>query len=60
MYIVRVSEKSETIVRKKPRIWKSIMTENDVHLLQEDIDKVYNWARENNMQFNNNKFEVFD
>ena len=40
------------------RIMASITNENDVETMQADLEKVYNWADMNNMQFNSNKFEL--
>ena len=40
------------------RIGKKIATVEDTVLLQEDIDKVFNWAEENNMEFNEEKFQL--
>ena len=40
------------------RVGKSIKNESDVLKLQEDLENVYNWAAENNMSFNNLKFEL--
>ncbi|KAK3884509.1 hypothetical protein Pcinc_011226 [Petrolisthes cinctipes] len=31
---------------------------NDVHLLQKDLNNIYLWANENNMTFNEEKFEA--
>jgi len=39
-------------------ICKSIEAQEDVHLLQEDLDKIYDWAKNNNMEFNDNKFQL--
>ena len=39
-------------------ISKAITNEEDVHHLQEDLNKVFSWATENNMQFNGEKFEL--
>lgn len=33
-------------------------SEDDIQLLQQDLDKVYLWAQENNMTFNEAKFEA--
>ena len=33
-------------------------TVEDTHLLQEDLNKIYAWAEQNNMVFNESKFEV--
>ena len=32
--------------------------EDDVEELQNDLDLIYNWQKENNMRFNSNKFEM--
>ena len=40
------------------RIGKGISTPEDVILLQEDLEKVYQWAAANNMMFNDSKFEL--
>ena len=42
------------------RIMKTIREENDKNLLQEDLNRIYRWANENEMKFNNNKFEMID
>ena len=34
-----------------------IQTEEDIDKLQQDLEKVYNWAEENLMEFNEDKFE---
>ena len=36
----------------------SVIDEDDVHKLQVDLNTVYKWATENNMQFNGDKFEL--
>ena len=40
------------------RIAKKIKDESDVESLQEDLEKLYKWQEENNMQFNSKKFEI--
>ena len=40
------------------RIGRPISTDTDVKLLQEDLESVYQWSVENNMQFNSDKFEL--
>ena len=40
------------------RVLGNIATEEDVEKMQEDLTKIYKWAEENNMLFNNNKFEL--
>ncbi|XP_076058674.1 uncharacterized protein LOC143035694 [Oratosquilla oratoria] len=36
-----------------------LLESEDVHHLQNDLDTVYAWANDSNMQFNEEKFEVF-
>ena len=40
------------------RLLANIKDENDVENLQCDLNKVYNWATENNMKFNSGEFEI--
>ena len=40
------------------RIMNKITSEADAEKLQEDLQKVYDWQEENNMQFNSKKFEI--
>ena len=40
------------------RIVRAVDTEDDVEELQSDLDRIYSWQEENNMEFNSNKFEV--
>ena len=40
------------------KIIKGIKNEEDVEELQKDLDKLYNWAKENNMVFNGSKFQL--
>ena len=40
------------------RIGKEISSAEDTHLLQEDIDHVFTWAEDNNMEFNEEKFQL--
>ena len=37
---------------------KPVKTESDVESLQEDLEVLYLWARDNNMKFNGTKFQV--
>jgi ribonuclease P/MRP protein subunit RPP40 len=39
------------------RVWKHVRSEQDSKSLQQDLGAVYNWAKENNMEFNSDKFE---
>jgi ribonuclease P/MRP protein subunit RPP40 len=39
------------------RVWKHVSSEQDSKSLQQDLGAVYNWAKENNMEFNSDKFE---
>ena len=40
------------------RVGKGIETEQDVRDLQDDLNSVYTWAKNNNMEFNSDKFEL--
>jgi ribonuclease P/MRP protein subunit RPP40 len=40
------------------RIWKGISGVTDASALQRDLEVVYQWAEDNNMSFNNLKFEI--
>ena len=40
------------------RLMRNISNEEDVEKLQQDLNKIYSWAEENNMLFNNGKFEM--
>ena len=40
------------------RIVRAVPNLNEATLLQEDLNKVYSWASNNNMSFNNEKFRV--
>ncbi len=40
------------------RLGKEISTPQDAIQLQQDLEKVYQWAIENNMEFNDSKFEL--
>merc|ERR1712055_1109856 len=36
---------------------RMITSEEDLRLLQEDLDRIYQWGEENNMSFNSSKFQ---
>jgi hypothetical protein len=40
------------------RVGAAIATTDDASKLQEDLHTVYNWAEQNNMEFNATKFEL--
>jgi hypothetical protein len=40
------------------KVKKDIKDEDSVEELQEDLEKLYKWARENNMTFNGTKFQL--
>ena len=40
------------------RILGRVTSEEDVENLQNDLEKIYDWARDNNMGFNDKKFEI--
>ena len=40
------------------RIAKEVRNETDVENFQTDLEKLYDWQKQNNMEFNSNKFEV--
>ena len=40
------------------KIKKGVTSEEDVEVLQDDLEKLYSWAQENNMVFNGTKFQV--
>ena len=40
------------------RLWKCINGRQDQKLFQEELNKLYKWAEDNNMEYNDNKFEL--
>ena len=40
------------------KVLHSIHSPEDAKTLQQDLDAIYNWAEQNNMQFNGSKFEL--
>merc|ERR1712228_64749 len=61
MMISDIDEKvKESIVRSfadDTRVNKKISSNRDREVMQEDLETIYKWARDNKMQFNENKFE---
>ena len=51
-------ENVATMFADDTRLLANIKDETDVENLQCDLNKVYNWATENNMKFNSGKFEI--
>ena len=41
------------------RVGHGVKTMEDLRDLQQDLDNIYNWALNNNMEFNSSKFEAF-
>ena len=40
------------------RVMKPVNNETDVETLQDDLDRLYEWQKGDNMLFNGNKFEI--
>ena len=40
------------------KVNKRVKTEDDVELMQEELQKLYQWGKNNNMEFNGKKFQV--
>ena len=53
-----IVESNIIIFAEYSRISEQINNEEDVEALQKDLEKLYSWAKENNMTFNCTKFEV--
>ena len=53
-----ISESIISIFADDTRLTKVIKNEKDLEDFQEDLEKLYTWASENNMAFNGSKFEV--
>jgi ribonuclease P/MRP protein subunit RPP40 len=61
IYISDIREKVEAIKKiyvNETKVKKAIRKEEDVEDLQEDLERMYDWARSNNMFFNSTKFQV--
>ena len=53
-----ISQSIISIFADDTRLTKVIKKEEDLEKFQEDLDKIYKWAEENNMAFNGTKFEL--
>ena len=53
-----ISESIISIFADDTRLMKVINREEDLEEFQEDLEKLYSWAKTNNMAFNGSKFEV--
>ena len=53
-----ISESIISIFADDTRVTKVINKEEDLESFQEDLDKLYNWAENNNMTFNGTMFEL--
>ena len=53
-----ISESIISIFADDTRLTKVIRKEEDLEDFQEDLEKLYTWASENNMAFNGSTFEV--
>ena len=53
-----ISESIISIFADDTRLTKVIKNEEDLENFQEDLEKLYSWAKDNNMAFNGSKFEV--
>ena len=51
-------ENTASMFADDTRVTSKIATEDDVENMQDDLNKIYNWAVDNNMLFNNGKFEL--
>ena len=64
LFIIMISDIDENVKRSivrsfadDTRVSLKIQSEEDKNLLQKDLDAIYGWAKENLMEFNENKFE---
>ena len=64
LFLIYISDIGNDISAKKQiyvddtKVKKGIKNEDDVEALQEDLNKLYDWAKTNNMVYNNTKFQV--
>ena len=52
------TESNISLFADDTRVARKVNTEKDVEALQNDLDKPYTWQEDNNMDFNEKKFEV--
>ena len=64
LFLIYISDIGENILSSKKvyvddtKLIKAVKDEKDVEDLQGELDILYKWAEENNMQFNGKKFQV--
>ena len=65
LFLIMINDIDENITQSiisifadDTRVTKTINTEEDLELFQEDLDKLFYWAESNNMTFNGTKFEL--
>ncbi len=65
LFLIMIGDIDEDIAHSKlasfvdyTNVCKSLKSREDVDLLQEDLDKIYRWAKKNNMMFNDEKFQL--
>ena len=64
LFLIYISDIGEDVNALKQiyvddtKIKRGIKSEEDVEDLQADLEKLYDWAKENNMVFNGTKFQV--
>ena len=64
LFLIYISDIGENIKSSKKvyvddtKLIKAVKNEDDVQELQDELDKLYKWAEDNNMKFNGKKFQV--
>ena len=65
LFLIHISDINSKVVHSKvtsfaddTRILKCINKPNDRDMLQDDLNKIYEWSEENKMKFNDDKFEL--
>ena len=64
LFLIYISDIGDNITSLKKiyvddtKVKKGIKCEDDIEDLQADLDKLYTWAKENNMVYNGTKFQV--